>query len=158
MFEQASSFIEPIKAGTPAPDPETTACIFENAGKITAFAEVVPGFRAGEIVSDLPRLSIQSIHGAREQAYPQNAIWLLVNRGGLAGREGIGVGRAMRIMAELFLLEIENIEATVLGAQPKQAGSITVYWDNAIIAEAIRVGVVVLKEAREMPRAPVEVI
>ena len=158
MFELASPFVEPIKTRTPAPDPEITACIFKNAAKITAFAEVVPVFRAGNIMSDFPRLSIQSIQGAREQPYPQNAIGLLVNRGGLAGGESLRVCGAMRIMAELFLLEIENIKSTILSAHPKQAGPITVYWNNAIIAEAIRVRVIVLEESREMLRAPVKVI
>ena len=127
MLELATAFIEPIKTGAPAPHPEITACIFENAVKITAFAEAVFVFRAGNIMSDFPRLSIQSIQGAREQAYPQNTIGLLVNRGDLAGGETIAIGRAMRIVAELFLLEIENIKPTIFSAHPKQAGPIPVY-------------------------------
>ena len=77
-------------------------------------------------MSDFPRLSIHSIQRAREQAYPQNAIGILVNRGDLAGRKTIWVPGAMRIVAELFLLEVENIQPTILSAHPKQAGPITI--------------------------------
>ena len=85
MFELPSAFIEPIKTATPATQPEITACIFVNASNVHAFAEGILVFRPGNIVSDLPRLSIQSIQGARKEAYPQNAVGLLINRRDLAG-------------------------------------------------------------------------
>ena len=52
----------------------------------------------------------------------------------------------MRIVTELFLLEVEDIQPTILGAHPKQAGPITVDWHDAVIAKAIRVGVIVSKK------------
>ena len=80
----------------------------------------------GNIMSDFPRFSIHSIQCAREQAYPQNAIGILVNRGNLAGRKTIWVRATMRKAPELFLLEVENIQPTILSAHPKQAGPITI--------------------------------
>ena len=80
MLETPGAFIEPIKTAAPAADPEITRCIFVNAINVSAFAErilVVPG---GNIMGDFSRLSIQSIQGARKQAYPQNAIGILINR------------------------------------------------------------------------------
>ena len=47
MFELPSAFIEPIKTAAPATQPEITACIFVNAINVTAFAEGVFVFRAG---------------------------------------------------------------------------------------------------------------
>ena len=157
MLELATAFIEPVKSGAEAPHPEITACISENAIHFTASAERVLVLRAGNIMSDFPRFSIHSIQRAREEAYPQNAIGILVNRGNLAGRETIWVPATMRKAPELFLLEVENIQPAILSAHPKQAGPITIDWHNAVVAKAMRVGVIVLKKACKSFCAPVKV-
>ena len=77
-------------------------------------------------MGDLARLSIQSVQGARKQAYPQNAIGILINRLDPAGREAIGVGRAMPVMDELFLPEIENVEPRILSSHPQHATPIPI--------------------------------
>src|SRR6516225_7044596 len=96
MLETPSAFIEPIKAAAPATHPEITRCIFVNAIDVSAFTErILAGI--GNVMGDLARLSIQSIHSAREEAYPQNAIRLPINRLDPAGCETIEVGRAMPV-------------------------------------------------------------
>ena len=70
MFELPTAFIEPIKTAIPAAQPDITACVFVNAIKVTTFAQGVVVFRAGIVMGDLSRPSIQSIQGAREKAYP----------------------------------------------------------------------------------------
>ena len=80
-----------------------------------------------------------------------------MNCGDLARRKTIAFRGAMRIVAELFLLEVEDIQPTVLSAHPKQAGPVTIDPHNAVIAKAIRVGFMVLKEASELSCAPVKV-
>ena len=80
-----------------------------------------------------------------------------MNRGNLAGRQTIWVRATMRKAPELFLLEVENIQPTVLSAHPKQAGPITVDRHNAVVAKAMRVGSIVLKKACESFGAPVKV-
>ena len=157
MRELATAFIEPVKSGAEATHPEITACISENAIHFTASAEPVLVLRAGNIMSDFPRFSIHSIQRAREEAYPQNAIGILVNRGNLAGRKTIWVRATMRKAPELFLLEVENIQPTILSAHPKQAGPITIDCHNAVVAKAMRVGFIVLKEACKSFCAPVKV-
>ena len=58
---------------------------------------------------------------------------------------------------EPFLPEVENIQPPVRRAHPKQAGPIAIDRHDAVVAEAARVGLIVLKEARKTFRAPVEV-
>ena len=91
-------------------------------------------------MGDLARLSIQSIQGARKQAYPQNAIGILINRLDPAGRETIGIGGAMPIMDELLLPEIENVESRILGSHPQHAAPVPIDRENGVTVEAIRVG------------------
>ena len=74
----------------------------------------------------LPRLSIQSIQGAREETYPQNAVAVLMNRSDHAGRETIGVAGTMPVRTELFLPEIENIKPPIFSAHPQHAGPIPI--------------------------------
>ena len=81
-----------------------------------------------------------------------------MNRGDLAGRETIGVGRTIRIMPELLLAKIEDIDPTISGAHPQQTGPIAVNRNNAVIAETVWIGGIVLKDARHTFRAPVKVM
>ena len=67
MLELSTAFIESIEPATPSSQPEITACIFVNAINVTALAEGVSVFRAGNIMGDFPVLPIQSIKGAREE-------------------------------------------------------------------------------------------
>ena len=80
MLETPSAFIEPNKTAAPATDPEITRCIFVNAINVGAFTERILVARVGNVMGDLARLSIESIQSARKEAYPQNAIGLLINR------------------------------------------------------------------------------
>ena len=80
MFETPGAFIEPVQTAAPATHPEITRCIFVNAINVRAFTERILVARVGNIMGDLSRLSIQSIQSARKEAYPQNAIGILINR------------------------------------------------------------------------------
>ena len=80
MFETPSSFIEPIKTAAPATHPEITRCIFVNAIYVSALTELILVARVGNVIGDLGRLSIESVQGARKEAYPQNATGLPINR------------------------------------------------------------------------------
>jgi hypothetical protein len=126
MFELAAAFIEPIQTGTQASNPEMTTLILENAIQLTAFRETLAAVRTGDIMCSCPRLPIQSVEGAWKEAEPQNALRVLMNRGDLAGRETIRAGRPSRIVAELPLPEIDDIEPAIGRRHPKHAGSIAV--------------------------------
>jgi hypothetical protein len=158
MLELSSAFIKPIKTAAPATDPERTPCIFVNAINISAFTERILAARLGKVMNDFARLAIQSVQGAREQAYPQSAIRLPINRLDPAGREAIGVAGAMPVIAELFFPEIENIEPRILSSHPQHATPILIDRHNRVTVEAIRVGLIVLKPARETFCAPVKVV
>ena len=158
MFELPSAFIEPVKTATPATQPEIAACIFVNAIDVRAFLNGVPVFQAGNIMGDLSRLSIQSIQRARGEPYPQNTLGIPVDCSDPARRETIRIAGAMHITAELFLLEIENIKPSLLSSHPQHAAPVLIHRDHAVIVEAIRVALIVLKKAREMFCAPVKVI
>lgn len=80
-----------------------------------------------------------------------------MNRGDLAGRETIRFSGAMRIAAELLLLEVENVQPTGFCAHPKQAGPITIDWHNVVITKAIRVGFIVSEQVGESVGVPVEI-
>ena len=80
MLETPSAFIEPNKTAAPATHPEITRCIFVKAIYVSAFTERILVARVGNVMGDLARLSIQSVQGARKEAYPQNAIGILINR------------------------------------------------------------------------------
>src|SRR3974377_1255298 len=121
MFELPSVFIEPIKTATTATQPEIAARIPVNAVNDTSFAEGVFVFRASNIMGDLPRLSLTSVHGARGEPYPQNTLGILINGGDLARGEAVGVAGAMLIKAKLFLLGIRNIKSPILGSHPQPA-------------------------------------
>ena len=86
MLEMTCSFIKPIKTAAAATDPEITRGIFVNAVDVSAFAECILVALVGNIVGDFARLPIQSIQSAREQACPQNAIGIPINRLDPAGR------------------------------------------------------------------------
>src|ERR1051325_3531749 len=74
-----------------------------------------------------------------------------------AGRETIAGGRPRRIVAELPLAEIDDIEPAIGRRHPDQAGSIAVNRNRAVVAEAGRIGVIMSKVAREAFGPPVEV-
>ena len=76
----------------------------------------------------------------------------------LARRKSIGIGRTLRVMTETFLPEIENVQPAIRGAHPKQAGPIAVERNHAVVAEAVRIGVVVLEVTHHAFCAPIEVI
>ena len=79
MFELSASFIEPAQTAIPATEPEITLRVSVNVvPKRTAFTERVLVFRAGKIMGDLPRLSIQSIQGEESETYLQNAVAVLM--------------------------------------------------------------------------------
>ena len=80
MLEATGAFIEPIKAAASAADPEIARCIFVNAINVSAFTERIRVAGLRNVVGDLACLRIQSIQSAREEAYPQNAIGLLIDR------------------------------------------------------------------------------
>ena len=80
-----------------------------------------------------------------------------MNRGNFAGRQTIWVRATMREAPELFLLEVENIQPTILSAHPKQAGPITIDSHNAVVVKAMRVGFIVLKKVCKSFGAPVKV-
>src|ERR1700756_1841598 len=64
----------------------------------------------------------------------------------------------MRVAGELLLLEINNIETTILSSDPKHAAAIAVDRNHIIITEATGIAFIVLKMACEGSRAPIEVI
>jgi len=78
-----------------------------------------------------------------------------VNRGGFAGGETIGAARTICVVPEPLLPKVEDIH-TVRRAHPQQAGPVAVYRHDAVIAEAVRVASIVLKE-REALAPAVEV-
>jgi hypothetical protein len=85
MLEAPGEFFEPNKAAVPATHPHKTRRIFVNALNVFAVTKLILVARAGKVVGDLARLSIDSVHAARKEAYPQNAIGLLINRFDPAG-------------------------------------------------------------------------
>src|SRR5215469_4223405 len=126
MFELPSVFIKAIKTATTATQPEITPCIPVNAVNDTSFAEGVFVFWARNIMSDLPRLSIKSIQGARGEPYPQNTIGIFINRGDLARGETVGVAGAMLIKSKLLLLGIEDVKPLIFGSHPQHAAPILI--------------------------------
>ena len=90
VLEPATALVEPVETGIPAAQPEVTAFVLENAVDFAAAAEPVAVLRPGDVMGDLPVLAIQSIEGAREEAYPQNAVGILVNRDDTAGGQTVG--------------------------------------------------------------------
>ena len=62
-----------------------------------------------------------------------------------------------RIVAELPLPEIDDIQPAIGRRHPKQTGSIAVNRDHAVVADAGRIGVIVSKVASEPFGPPVEV-
>src|ERR1700751_2938938 len=149
MLEMPSTFIEPHKTGPSATDPEITRWIFVNATNVRAFTDPLLVAGVGHIVGDFSRFSVQSIEGARKQAYPQNPVRLLINRLDPARGKTIGVCGAMPIGVELLLPKIENVESSVLGSYPQHAAPIPIDRENGVVVEAIRVAFVVLKPLRE---------
>ena len=85
MLEAPGAFIEPNKTAVPATHPHKTGRIFVNALNVFAVTKLVLVAKAGKVVGDLTLLTIDSVHGARKEAYPQNAIGLLINRFDPAG-------------------------------------------------------------------------
>ena len=75
MLETPRAFIKPIKTGTATPDPEIARCILINAIDVSAFTK-----RFLVVVGYVARLRIQSVQSARKQAYPKNAIGVLMYR------------------------------------------------------------------------------
>ena len=73
---------------------------------------------------------------------------ICVNCGDPARGEAIRVTGAMHISAELLLLEIENINSSLLSSHPQNAAPVLIDRYNSVIAEAIRVALIVLEEAR----------
>ena len=156
MFELARAFIEPIQTAARAPQPEIALRVSGNEIKTITSVERV--FVVGNVMGDLPGLSIQSVQGAGTEARPHNAVGVLMQRNDPAGRETIGVGAIMPVTAELFLLEIEDVKPPIRSAHPQQAGPVLIKGDDSVTAEAFRVILIALKAARETFFLPIEVI
>ena len=73
-------FIEPNKTAATAANPEITRRIFVKSIYIRALTEGILVGRVGKVMHDLASLSIESVQGTRKEAYPQNAIGILINR------------------------------------------------------------------------------
>ena len=108
-------------------------------------------------MDDLARLPIQSVQGAREQAHPQNAIGIPVDRLHPAGRETVGIGWPVPEMDELLLPEIQGVQPRTFGSHPQHAAAVLIDREDGVAVEAMRVGCIVLEPVREAFCAPVEI-
>ena len=51
----------------------------------------------------------------------------------------------MRVTAKLFLLEIDDVDSTILSSDPKQAGTVTVDLNHGVITQARGIRFIVSK-------------
>src|SRR5215469_531195 len=109
-------------------------------------------------MGDPVRLLIESVQGARKQAYPHDVVRRLIDRLNPAGQETIVVAGAMPMIPKLFLPEIENIQPCVLSSHPEQAASILIDRHDRVTVEAIRIAFIVLKAESETLCATVKVV
>jgi hypothetical protein len=99
-----------------------------------------------------------SIEGAGERADPQDAIGVLVDRGDFTRRETAWFVGTMRVVGELCLPEVENVDSAVDSAYPQQPRPIAVDRSHAVMAETVGVGAVVLKQTRHTLRPTVKIM
>lgn len=67
------------------------------------------------------------------------------------------IAGAVHVTGELFLLEVENIKSRILGPYPEHAAPVSIYRENGVTVEAIRVALIVLKPKRKTSRSPVKI-